>query len=401
MLKILLIEDNKTYQKAIEKFISKEILFVEFKIADTFEDLKNVEIEKYDIAICDYILPDTKKDEHIEYLLDRNINTIVLTKYHDEIIREKYIDSVLDYIYKDDVNTFRYLTQLVKRYNKNKNKNVLVVDDSKVIRTKISRYLRLFNLDVLEAENGKEAKAILELSDDVSLIITDIIMPVMDGFDLIKSIRKEKSFEELPILGISGLNDNTETIKMLKYGANDLIKKPVLKEELLIRVGNLLNLYDFINQYKQKSEIDPLTKAYNRSILESKIDSLFHIYDKKTIAMLDIDYFKKINDTYGHQAGDEVLKYFAGHIKNNIRKNDFLIRYGGEEFLVFMPNTSKEEVYVVLYKIKNTLKSVNDIKFTFSAGIADEGETLAEMIKIADERLYKAKKEGRNKIIFK
>ena len=401
MLKILLIEDNKTYQKAIEKFISKEILFVEFKIVDTFEDLKNVKIERYDIAICDYILPDTKKDEHIEYLLDRNINTIVLTKYHDEIIREKYIDLVLDYIYKDDVNTFKYLTQLVKRYNKNKNKSVLVVDDSKVIRTKISDYLRLFNLDVLEAENGKEAKAILELSDDVSLIITDIIMPVMDGFDLIKSIRKEKSFEELPILGISGLNDNSETIKILKYGANDLIRKPVLKEELLIRVGNLLNLYDFINQYKQKSEIDPLTKAYNRSILESKIDSLFHIYDKKTIAMVDIDYFKKINDTYGHQRGDEVLKYFAGHIKNNIRKNDFLIRYGGEEFLVFMPNTSKEEVYVVLHKIKNTLKSVNDIKFTFSAGIADEGDTLAEMIKTADERLYKAKKEGRNKIIFK
>ena len=401
MLKILLIEDNKTYQKAIEKFISKDIIFVKFEIIETYKELKNIDISEFDIAICEYILPDTKKDEHIEYLLNQNINIIVLTKYHDKSIREKYIDLVLDYIYKDDVNTFRYLTQLVKRYNKNKKKNVLIVDDSKIIRDKISQYLRLFNLEVLEAENGKEAKAILELSDNVSLIITDIIMPVMNGFDLIKSIRKEKSFEELPILGISGLNDNIETIKILKYGANDLIKKPVLKEELLIRVGNLLNLYDFINQYKQKSEIDSLTKAHNRNILESKIDSLFHIYDKKTIAMLDIDYFKKINDTYGHQIGDEVLKYFAKHIKENIRKNDFLVRYGGEEFLIFMPNTTKEEAYVVLHKIKNTLKSVDGIKFTFSSGIADEGDTLAEMIKIADERLYTAKKEGRNKIVFK
>ncbi len=401
MLKILLIEDNKTYQKAIEKFISKDIIFVKFEIIETYKELKNIDISEFDIAICEYILPDTKKDEHIEYLLNQNINIIVLTKYHDKSIREKYIDLVLDYIYKDDVNTFRYLTQLVKRYNKNKKKNVLIVDDSKIIRDKISQYLRLFNLEVLEAENGKEAKALLELSDNVSLIITDIIMPVMNGFDLIKSIRKEKSFEELPILGISGLNDNIETIKILKYGANDLIKKPVLKEELLIRVGNLLNLYDFINQYKQKSEIDSLTKAHNRNILESKIDSLFHIYDKKTIAMLDIDYFKKINDTYGHQIGDEVLKYFAKHIKENIRKNDFLVRYGGEEFLIFMPNTTKEEAYVVLHKIKNTLKSVDGIKFTFSSGIADEGDTLAEMIKIADERLYTAKKEGRNKIVFK
>ena len=402
MLKVLLVESNKAYQKAILKFIEKEVLFVNFEIIESFEKLKKVNLSDFDLAITDYTLPDSQNEEHINYLVDK-INTIILTKKQVEDnknIKEKFLDSVLDYIYKDDLNTFRYLTQLVKRYNKNKNLNVLVVDDSKVIRKKVKKYLELFNLKVIEAEDGKKAKEIIA-HEEIALLITDVYMPIMDGFDLIKAIRKEKSIEELPILAISGASVKEESIKMLKVGANDFIKKPFLKEELLIRVSNLLNLYDYINQYKQKSEIDPLTKAYNRSILESKIDSLFHIYDKKTIVMLDIDFFKKINDTYGHQIGDNVLKQFATHIKNNIRKNDFLIRYGGEEFLIFMPNTTKTEAYIVIHKIKNTIKDVDGIRYTFSAGIADEGETLAEMIKIADERLYKAKKEGRNRIIFK
>ena len=399
MLNILLIEPDTTYQRAIEKFISKEILFVEFKKIETFRELQNNKLEDFDIVICNYMLPDTKDHEHIEYLLNKNKNIIILTKYKNEKIDEKYIENILDYIDKEDMNVFKYLSQLIKRYNKNRYLKVLVVDDSKVIRKKIIKYLKLFNLNVLEAENGKKAKNML--NSDISLVITDIYMSEIDGFELTKEIRKEKSFEELPILGISSANNSHDAIKLLKCGANDFIKKPFLKEELLVRVENLLNLYDFINKYKQKAEIDPLTGAYNRSVLESKIDTLFHIYEKKSIAMLDIDHFKKINDTYGHQVGDEILKYFAHHIKNVIRKDDFLVRYGGEEFLIFMPNTTKAEAYIVLHKIKNSLNHLNGLKFTFSAGIADEGETLVEMIKIADERLYKAKKNGRNKIVIK
>ena len=400
MLNILLIETNPTYQKVIEKFISKEIIFVKFTSIISFKELKKLNLKKFDIAICDYLLPDSNETEHLDYLIENNINTIVLTKYSSEKIDKKYIENVLEFLNKEDVSVFKYLSQLIKRYNKNKNLKVLIVDDAVVSRRKVSKYLKLFNLKVLEASNGEEAKELLR-KEDITLIITDIYMPIMDGFELIKFVRQKKSLEELAILGISGIGDSLDAVKLLKFGANDFIKKPFLKEELLIRVANLLNLYDFIHKYKQQSEIDPLTGAYNRAILETKIDTLFHIYEKKSIAMLDIDFFKKINDTYGHQKGDEVLKYFASHINEVIRKNDFLVRYGGEEFLIFMPNTTKEEAYVVLHKIKNTLKSVNGVEFTFSAGIADEGETLAEMIKLADKRLYKAKREGRNKIVYK
>ena len=151
----------------------------------------------------------------------------------------------------------------------------------------------------------------------------------------------------------------------------------------------------------KNSQIDRLTGVFNRNFLETDFENIFNSFDNKSIAMLDIDYFKQINDTYGHQRGDEVLKHFAKKITSSIRKSDIVIRYGGEEFLIFMPNTAKQEAHIALQKIKNTLTPCGDIEFTFSAGIADEGETLAEMVKIADKRLYKAKNEGRNKIIVK
>ncbi|WP_457560715.1 GGDEF domain-containing protein [Caminibacter sp.] len=116
--------------------------------------------------------------------------------------------------------------------------------------------------------------------------------------------------------------------------------------------------------------------------------------------MLEIDFFKKLNDTYGHKFGDEILKYFASVIKENVRKSDIVVRYGGEEFLIFMPNTSKKEAFIALLKIVKAIEPYKNVKITFSAGVADECETLAEMIKIADNRLYKAKEEGRHRIVI-
>ncbi len=266
------------------------------------------------------------------------------------------------------------MTQLIKRFNKNKYKKVLVVDDSIIVRKEVSRYLKLFNLEVLEAKNGKAAKDII-LSENISLVISDILMPVMDGFDLIRSIRKNKSFEELPILAMSGVHNSFKAVKILKYGANDFIKKPFSKEELLIRVGNLLNLYDFINQNNKEAKIDSLTKAYDKSILENKIDSLFYIYDKKTVVRIKIKNLRNLNNSLK----EEVLVFIADNLRKRIRKNDFLIRYDQDEFLIFMPNTLKEEANII-QKIKN-IQLDNNIELIINS--SDEGETLAEMIKNA------------------
>ena len=277
--------------------------------------------------------------------------------------------------------------------------NVLIVEDSKLVRNFEKRLLKRLKLNVFEASNGEEALEVVK-NKDIDLIITDLSMPKLDGNGLIKEVRKNYKMNELPIIVISSNEESDVFLKSLKLGANDYLKKPFLKEELMIRVNNLLDLYDSFKKISYQLQKDPLTDVYNRFFLEHTLENMFNMYEKKSIAMLDIDFFKKINDTFGHQYGDEVLKDFATKIKNVVRKSDIVVRYGGEEFLIFMPNTSKEEGFIVLLKIKEAIKK-SKFNYTFSGGIADEGETLAEMIKIADNRLYEAKNKGRNKIIFK
>jgi len=398
-LNVLILEDSKLYAKLIKSNIEKYLIFVKCDIAYSFADLKKTD-RKYDLYIVDYILPDTNEDEHIKYLLDQNAKVIVMTQYEDKINNAPFMNDIVDFIIKEDISIINYLIRLVKRIYKNQFKNVLVVDDSKSIRLYQKKILKLLNLNVFEAENGKEALEIVE-KKNINFVISDIEMPKIDGIEMVKEVRKTKKIDELPILVVSSTNNLFTTFQILKLGANDFIKKPFDKNEYIIRVNNLLDIYDYLINYKEERTIDGLTKIYNRFFLENSFEQIFKFYKEKIIAMLDIDFFKKINDTYGHQAGDEILFYFAKHIKNNLRKDDLTIRYGGEEFLIFMPNTTKEEAYIILHKIKNSLQDVDGIKFTFSAGIANEGETLAEMIKKADERLYKAKRNGRNQVIYK
>jgi diguanylate cyclase (GGDEF)-like protein len=392
-VEILILEDNVSYAKFLKKYLTKNILFANFTTITTFNELKN-HLDK-DLYIVDYNLPDAN-GEQIDFLLENKKDVILISGTDDDEIRKKYGDKIIDYIVKEDISTLEYLVRLLRRLQKNKNINILLVEDSSTMRNLEKYLLKRLNLNVITANNGDEALKIYnEKKDDIDLIITDIHMPGKDGIEIVKEIRHEKRLEELPILVIS--SDNTSA-KALKKGANDFIRKPFEKEEFIVRVNNLLETYDYIKKYKKETMIDPLTGAYNRMFLQTKLDNMFKIYDTKSIAMLDIDHFKKINDTFGHQKGDEILKIFVKVIKSTIRSSDVLVRYGGEEFLVFMPNTNKKEAFIVIAKIRAAVHKNYD--FTFSAGIADEGKTLAESISLADERLYQAKRNGRDRIVI-
>ena len=400
-MKILIVEDSVVYASLIKANIQKHLLFAQCDLVSSFEELKNIK-KDYDLYIVDYVLRDTKDDEHIEYLAEKNKKIILMTQFAEKFSKEKWNNKIVDFIIKEDMAVINYLIKLIKRLYKNQFLNVLIVDDSNTILEYVTRLLKLLNFTVIKAHDGFEALQVLKNSE-INFVITDIEMPNLNGIELVKEIRSTFNIDELPVLVLSSTTNVDLTFQILKLGGNDFIKKPFEKEEFIIRTNNLLEIYDSIFKYKHTSLIDSLTGAYNRFYLESELEKLFKVYSQKSVAMLDIDFFKKVNDTYGHQMGDEVLKYFANLILSNIRKNDLLIRYGGEEFLIFMPNTTKEEANILLTKIKKLLSSdkKKPIEFTFSAGIADEYSYLSEMIKKADERLYKAKKEGRNRIIIK
>ncbi|MEO1923027.1 MAG: diguanylate cyclase [Nautiliaceae bacterium] len=398
-MRILIADSDYIYLKLLKNYLEKYLVNVKCELVSSFKELKEKKLSDYELFITNISLPDVEESEHLEYILKHSDNVIVITKFEDSFLKSSLREQVIDYIMKEDIHSIEYLVKLIKRLGKNKDLNVLVVEDSYVIREHEKKILKKIRLNVFEAANGKEALDVLE-KENINLLITDLVMPGMDGEQLIVRVREDYSMNSLPIIVISGNEDTNKFLKTLKLGANDYLKKPFLKEELMIRVNNLLDVYDNMRKIENQLKKDPLTEAYNRFYLEHILENAFNVYETKSIAMLDIDFFKKINDTYGHQIGDEILKHFVNTIKNSIRKSDVLVRYGGEEFLIFMPNTSKKEAAIVLYKIKKALEPYKDIRYTFSAGIADEGESLAEMIKIADERLYQSKEEGRDKITF-
>jgi len=397
-LDILIIEDSSSFANLLRSTIEKNIVGANCKIISFAKDVKSINLKKYDLILCDFILPDSLDGSYIKEVLKQNNKVIVITQFEKKFIHSDIKNKVIDFVIKEEFLISNYLINFIKSIQRNKDINVLIVDDDKFILKIEENILKKVNLNVLKANNGKEAlKFIYE--NNIDLVLTDLNMPQMDGEKLLINIRKSKTMDELPIIVISSNEEHSKISRLLKLGANDYLTKPFFKEELLLRVNNLLNITNNIKNIKTQMFIDPLTKVYNRLFLEKRLENIFHIYETKSVAMLDIDFFKKINDTYGHQIGDEILKYFANTIKNSIRKSDYIVRYGGEEFLLFLPDVIKEEAKFVLYKIKKNLKPYKDINFTFSAGIASEGDELAEMIKIADERLYKAKKEGRNNIV--
>ncbi len=399
-MKILIVEDSEIYSKLLKKNIDKYLVFAECLSVKSFEELQNLDdLDTYDLFLCDYILPDASNGEHIYYLLEKSPNVIVMSQFEKEFMNSDLHNKIIDFIVKDDYHTIDYLMRLIKHLYRNRNINMLIVDDSNIMLKTARKILEKININVFEALNGKKALKMID-TKKIDIVLTDINMPEMDGQELLMSIREKHNMTELPVIVISGDTHSEKFLKTLKLGANDFLAKPFLKEELVLRVNNLLEICDNLNKFKKQLQIDPLTKAYNRLFLEGSLENIFNINERKTIVMLDIDHFKNVNDTYGHQAGDEVLIHFINTIKKTVRKSDLIVRYGGEEFLIYMPNTVKEEALRVIYKIKSNLKPCKDIEYTFSAGIADEGETLAEMVKIADKRLYKAKNTGRNKIVF-
>jgi len=401
LLNILIVEDSKTYAKLIKFHLEKHIISLKCDIVSTFDELKYIDIDNYKLFIVDMILTDSEK-EHIDYLIKKNKKIILMTEFKDIFFEQKakYDACIIDYIIKSDITILNYLKRVVKRFYKNRFLNVLVVEDSLSVRNLEKKYLELYNFNVYSAKDGKEALEIIK-NNKINLLITDLNMPNIDGEDLIKIIREKYLMEDLPIIVISSNSEKDKLIEILKLGVNDFLEKPFLKEEFLIRITNIIDVYEILRDYEDAAFKDSLTNIYNRLFLENKLDDIFKQNSQKSVVMIDLDHFKNINDTYGHQKGDEVLRHFSEILKTNLRKNDVIIRYGGEEFLIFLPLTTKTQAYVIIHKIKNILNSAKKpLAYTFSAGIADEGETLPEMIKIADKRLYKAK-EKRNSIVYK
>jgi diguanylate cyclase (GGDEF)-like protein len=243
----------------------------------------------------------------------------------------------------------------------------------------------------------------------VSLVLTDYNMPNMDGFELTKQIRSRYRRDEMSIIGLSDQANSFLSAQFIKYGASDFINKPFLNEEFYCRVSQAIETIEHVNQIKDLSNKDFLTGLYNRRYFFETGSTLFANAQRQhinlSIALLDIDFFKKINDTYGHDAGDVVLQHLSAIMQKRFRKTDIVARLGGEEFCILLVNDHCEESFTIFDNLRKTIAEseavVNGIhiRFTVSIGVCTRlANSLEEMIKQADLLLYQAKEGGRNRV---
>lgn len=302
---------------------------------------------------------------------------------------------------------------------------VLVVDDDKIPRNVVRNYLKKAGFNVTTAENGKEA---LEKFDEqfFPVILTDWMMPEIDGPQLCKLIREKKTSGYVYIILITAKDAKNDIVSGLEAGADDYLTKPIHQPELMARIYTGLRILELeqslvkANQeIHQLSITDPLTGCFNRGYLAERfpqeLQRAIRYHLPLSVIIADIDFFKKVNDTYGHHAGDEVLKNFANAINNGIRKKiDWIVRYGGEEFLIILPETSCEGAIITAERLRvivsNTPTQVDNqtINVTSSFGgtstifvkepKGDEIISMEHLVNFADAQLYKSKEEGRNKV---
>ncbi|MHC1683550.1 MAG: diguanylate cyclase [Clostridiaceae bacterium] len=291
------------------------------------------------------------------------------------------------------------------------NAKILIIDDSKLNVRLLADILEGEGYTVYYAYDGLSGvEKAHEVKPDV--ILSDIIMPGIDGFEVCRLIKCSYEIEDIPIIMITAKTGSMDIKKALGLGAFDYIKKPFDEVEVVARVQCAIRYKQHEDKLKEMAMKDGLTGLYNHSLL---IELFEKEYDKQSrekgtlsFVMLDIDYFKKVNDTYGHIAGDEILRGVSSLIKDNLRNYDIAGRYGGEEFSVVLPNIYKENIFnrcdAIRKKVEETVFNLTDesIKITVSIGVcfkdSENNTSSGEMIRLADEALYVAKNEGRNNV---
>jgi diguanylate cyclase (GGDEF)-like protein len=410
---ILVVEDSRMFANVIRGEIQSRLGF-QCRIAVTFEETRRIieeSVSDFFLAILDLNLPDARDEEIVDYVLSKGLPSIVFTGNFSDDVRERVLSKdVVDYVLKESTQDVDYLVRAVRRIHRNQSIKILVVDDSSVTRMLLKTLLSIQKFIVLEADSGEKGLEVLKQHPDIKMVITDYNMPKMDGFEFVSNIRKKYTSDKLAIIGISAHGSGILSAKFLKKGANDFVNKPFAKEEFYCRVNQNLEMLEYISVIQDASNKDYLTNLYNRRYFFDLGRKIFENAKRGnmniTIGMIDIDHFKKINDTYGHDAGDAALKAVGETICDSIRRSDLLARFGGEEFCLLVTNLKKEKTFDFFDDLRKKLESnvfkVGDkeISLTVSIGVKSNiSDSLEETINMADELLYKAKQAGRNTVI--
>lgn len=286
---------------------------------------------------------------------------------------------------------------------------VLILDDSQTVLTSIQRTLEQFssiNLRTLRTPQHV-LDVLLDYSPDVLLL--DFHMDGCNGLEVAKIIRQNKAFESVPIVFLTSETSEEIQLEAMRHGGDDFLTKPISQAQLVNTVVSKAERYRGLRKLMVE---DSLTGLYNHVKTKTLLQQSILLGERQGVsvsyAILDIDHFKRVNDTYGHTVGDKVLKTLARYLKQHVRKADVVGRYGGEEFVIVFFSTTAEKALEKLDRIRDGFSKIYHaydegiFSVSFSAGIAEYPcyQNMMELIVAADEALYNAKREGRNRIML-
>jgi len=298
---------------------------------------------------------------------------------------------------------------------------VLIAEDELTSRRLLEHTLTKWGYEVVSVRDGYQAWDVLQSEDAPKLAILDWMMPGLNGVDVCRKVRALRTGEDqyVFVILLTAKSSKQDVIDGIEAGADDYVVKPFDHQELRVRLQageRIIRLQSELVKarelFKTQAMYDPLTGAFNRRAIMERLDAELARADREktqlSVAMLDLDHFKNVNDTYGHQAGDEVLRETVRRIQSSLRQYDCVGRYGGEEFLIVVPGLGENGEHVVFERILQTVSERNmdmpggDARVTASLGVAtwdDSSDTADELISAADSALYEAKRNGRNRVV--
>ena len=297
---------------------------------------------------------------------------------------------------------------------------VLIVDDNERQAQRVAAELGVEHRPVIESD---PEKAKISAGGPVDLVIVNAAAKNFDGLRFTASLRSEERTRQLPVLAMVDPDDRGRMVKALEIGVNDILSRPIDPQELSARVKTQIQRKRYTDYLRNNLDhsleldvTDQLTGLHNRRYMTGQLDSLVKRAslggDPVSALLIDIDFFKKINDTFGHDIGDEVLREFALRLASNVRAIDLPCRYGGEEFVVIMPDTALADALRIAERIRmhvsgspfKVAHGKEMLNVTISIGVsatAGEGDTPEALLKRADEGVYQAKASGRNAVVGK
>ena len=332
---ILLIEDQRSLAQMAAKMLHDR-WGCRVLIATSLDQVRKILADPkqhFFVAVSDLNLPDAHGGEVIDALIAANIPVIAMTGEFNPLMHERIMSKgVVDYVLKNSVNSYEYIVELVGRLYRNFNTRVLVVDDSEAFCAALTNMLRVQGLQVLVARDGVEGLELLEKHSDIKLVMVDYEMPRMDGSEFLLRVRRNAAKDRLAVIGMAGSGNQRLSAQFLKLGANDFIFKPFTYEELACRVSQNLDMQESIEAVRHVAYHDFLTDLLNRRAFFEQGGRLFEqkvkAKERVAVAMMDIDFFKKINDRFGHDGGDVALMHIAQLLGEHF-SHDLVARMGG------------------------------------------------------------------------